>query len=282
MEAAYSSIPLCASAPSFASLSCPPSCRERLVSRRRAATAATLRDVSGRGRLRRYRRRRDRRTRKLRQRSHQKTISSSWTTASRRTSARFRSSTFRCRPPARARPHASTVLSDVKSNAEPISGRLYVIVLDDLNVAPLRTKVVVNAARQLIERHFGPNDIAAITYTSGRTDGAQEFTSERAAAARSHRQVPGAEAALDRDREGRPIFSAALERARDKPTQPRRSRRPSGPPRSGTVRGPIGYSDITTDRRRFRARPPRAAGAGRAEDASPKSWEASGDAAKPS
>ena len=84
-------------------------------------------------------------------------------------------------PVAGSRPRAATpVVSDVKSNAEPISGRLYVIVLDDLNVAPLRTKVVVNAAQELIERHFGPNDMAAVTYTSGRTDGAQEFTSERA------------------------------------------------------------------------------------------------------
>src|SRR5688500_5619805 len=80
----------------------------------------------------------------------------------------------------RPRP-ATPALSDVKSNAEPISGRLYVIVLDDLNVAPLRTKVVVNAARELIERHFGPNDIADITYTCGRTDGAQEFIFARAA-----------------------------------------------------------------------------------------------------
>ena len=70
--------------------------------------------------------------------------------------------------------------SDVKSNAQPIDGRLYVIVLDDLNVSPLRTQVVVKAARQFIERHFGVNDLAAITYTSGRTDAGQEFTSERA------------------------------------------------------------------------------------------------------
>src|SRR5215208_3507340 len=84
-------------------------------------------------------------------------------------------------PTASATARQSTArVSDVKSNAEPISGRLYVIVLDDLNVAPLRTQIVVKAARQLIERHFGPNDVAAITYTSGRTDGTQEFTSERA------------------------------------------------------------------------------------------------------
>ena len=76
------------------------------------------------------------------------------------------------------------------------------IVLDDLNVAPLRTKVVVNAARELIERHFGPNDMAAITYTSGRTDGAQEFTSERAVLL----------AAIDKF-QGRKLRSTVIEKA---------------------------------------------------------------------
>src|SRR5688572_27355712 len=140
---------------------------------------------------------------------------------------------------------AAPVVSDVKTNAEPISGRLYVIVLDDLNVAPLRTKVVVNGARELIERHFGPNDMAAITYTSGRTDGAQEFTSDRAALL----------AAIDKF-QGRKLRSTVLEKAdqyfqqhlkeleinRPDPDDPN-----SGPAQSGTVRGPIGYSDITTD-----------------------------------
>jgi VWFA-related protein len=147
-----------------------------------------------------------------------------------------------------SRPRATpTAVSDVKSNAEPISGRLYVIVLDDLNVAPLRTKVVVNAARQLIERHFGPSDMAAITYTSGRTDGAQEFTSDRASLL----------AAIDKF-QGRKLRSTVIEKAdqyfqqhlkeleinQPNPDDPDA---PSGPPRSGTVRGPSGYSDITTD-----------------------------------
>src|SRR5687767_3382560 len=143
------------------------------------------------------------------------------------------------RPPA--------IVTDVKSNAEPISGRLYVIVLDDLNVAPLRTKVVVNAARQLIERHFGPNDVAAIVYTSGRTDGAQEFTSERALLL----------AAIDKF-QGRKLRSTVIEKAdhyfqqhlkeleinAPDPDDPDAT---TGPPQSGTVRGPMGYSDITTD-----------------------------------
>jgi len=105
-------------------------------------------------------------------------------------------------PSAGAREPAVPAVNDVKSNAQPISGRLYVIVLDDLNVAPLRSKVVVNAARELIERHFGPNDMAAITYTSGRTDGAQEFTSERAALL----------AAIDKF-QGRKLRSTVIEKA---------------------------------------------------------------------
>ena len=43
-------------------------------------------------------------------------------------------------------------------------------------------------------------------------------------AARRHRQVPGAEAAIDRDRKGRSIFSTASERARDQQAEPGRSR----------------------------------------------------------
>jgi VWFA-related protein len=84
--------------------------------------------------------------------------------------------------PAAGRPAGAVAAgpADVKSNAEPISGRLYVIVLDDLNVSAYRSQVVVKAAREFIERYFAPNDIAAVTYTSGRTDGAQEFTSDKA------------------------------------------------------------------------------------------------------
>jgi len=142
---------------------------------------------------------------------------------------------------------AAPAVSDVKSNAQPISGRLYVIVLDDLNVSPLRSKVVVNAARELIERHFGADDVAAIIYTSGRTDGNQEFTSERARLL----------AAIDRF-QGRKLRSTVIEKAdqyfqqhlkeleinQPNPDDPDA---PTGPPQSGTVRGPIGYSDITTD-----------------------------------
>ena len=60
------------------------------------------------------------------------------------------------------------------------SGRVYIILLDDLNVAPLRTGIVRKHARDFIERHLGPNDLAAVVVTSGRKDAAQEFTSDPA------------------------------------------------------------------------------------------------------
>jgi len=142
---------------------------------------------------------------------------------------------------------AAPVLQDVRSNAQPISGRLYVIVMDDLNVSPLRGKVVVQAARQFIERHFGPDDIAAVTYTSGRTDAGQEFTSERALLL----------AAIDKF-QGRKLRSTVIEKADQYFNQHLKELEINAPdttdpdyvqqePRSGTVRGPIGYSDITTD-----------------------------------
>jgi VWFA-related protein len=145
---------------------------------------------------------------------------------------------------AAARPQA---ISDVSTNAEPITGRLYVIVLDDLNVSPLRGKVVVGAARQFIERYFGPADIAAVTYTSGRTDGGQEFTSDKRLLL----------AAIDRF-QGRKLRSTVIEKADQYFQQHLKELEINAPdttdpdyrqeqPRSGTVRGPIGYSDITTD-----------------------------------
>jgi VWFA-related protein len=142
---------------------------------------------------------------------------------------------------------APPVVSDVKTNAQPISGRLYVIVMDDLNVSPLRSKVVVGAARQFIERHFAPNDMAAIAYTSGRTDAGQEFTSERALLL----------AAIDRF-VGRKLRSTVIEKADQYFNQHLKELEINAPdptdpdyvqqePTSGTVRGPMGYSDITTD-----------------------------------
>ena len=68
----------------------------------------------------------------------------------------------------------------MRSNRDAASGRVYIMVLDDLNVAPLRTGIVRKHAREFIEQHLGPNDLTAVVVTSGRKDAAQEFTSDPA------------------------------------------------------------------------------------------------------
>ena len=45
-----------------------------------------------------------------------------------------------------------------------------VLVLDDVDISPLRTSIVKKSAREFIERYSGANDRAAVVYTSGRTD----------------------------------------------------------------------------------------------------------------
>jgi VWFA-related protein len=72
-----------------------------------------------------------------------------------------------------------TVSTDARSNARPFDGRVYVLVLDDVDISPLRTSIVKKSAREFIDRHFGANDLAAVVYTSGRTDATQDFTSDR-------------------------------------------------------------------------------------------------------
>ena len=72
------------------------------------------------------------------------------------------------------------VPAEVRSNRDVESGRVYIILLDDLNVAPIRTTIVRRRAREFIERHFGPRDLAAVVVTSGRKDAAQEFTNDPA------------------------------------------------------------------------------------------------------
>jgi VWFA-related protein len=68
---------------------------------------------------------------------------------------------------------------DVRSNATGPEGRLYVLVLDDINTDATRTNRVRAAAKQFIERNMGANDLAAVIHTSGRADGSQDFTSSR-------------------------------------------------------------------------------------------------------
>ena len=71
------------------------------------------------------------------------------------------------------------VTVDTQTNREPFTGRLYVIVLDDQDVSAMRTAIVKKAARQFVEQYMGANDVAAVLYTSGRSDAAQEFTNNK-------------------------------------------------------------------------------------------------------
>jgi VWFA-related protein len=71
------------------------------------------------------------------------------------------------------------VTSDARSNHRTFDGRVYVIVLDDLDISPIRGGLVKNAAREFVERHLSANDLAAVVYTSGRPEATQDFTSDR-------------------------------------------------------------------------------------------------------
>lgn len=68
---------------------------------------------------------------------------------------------------------------DTQSNERPFDGRVYVMILDDLHVDVLRSQQVKRTARQFIERNLGANDLMAVIFTGGRSNDAQEFTSNK-------------------------------------------------------------------------------------------------------
>jgi len=74
----------------------------------------------------------------------------------------------------------SPIDPDVSSNRDEFNGRVFVLVLDDLQTDFRRSTRVRSAARQFIERYIGANDLAAVVYTGGVADHGQEFTNSRA------------------------------------------------------------------------------------------------------
>ena len=68
---------------------------------------------------------------------------------------------------------------DTASNERPFDGRVYVLILDDLHTAALRSQLAKNAARQFIQRNLAANDLMAVVTTGGRTDQSLDFTSNR-------------------------------------------------------------------------------------------------------
>ena len=68
---------------------------------------------------------------------------------------------------------------DVASNEQVLDGRLYLILLDDYHVDPLRSQTVRNLARRFILEKLGANDQAAVVVTSGLKAASQDFTQNR-------------------------------------------------------------------------------------------------------
>jgi VWFA-related protein len=69
---------------------------------------------------------------------------------------------------------------DAQSNLEEFTGRVWILVLDDLQTTPLHTQLVTAAARQFIRRYVGANDLAAVVTTGGFSGGTQDFTNNQA------------------------------------------------------------------------------------------------------
>jgi VWFA-related protein len=68
---------------------------------------------------------------------------------------------------------------DVRSNEQGVPGRLYVLLLDDLHTAPLRSVLVRRAVTRFITENLGDNDLAAVVHLSGRTEASQDFTNNK-------------------------------------------------------------------------------------------------------
>jgi VWFA-related protein len=92
--------------------------------------------------------------------------------------AAFSLVTLPVEPAPRLTAAAIPIESDVSTNAG-VDGRIYLLVLDDLHTTVANTPRVKAFLREFIERSFGPADLAAVAYTSGRIAASQEFTSNR-------------------------------------------------------------------------------------------------------
>ena len=53
------------------------------------------------------------------------------------------------------------VVADTQTNRKPFDGRVYVIVLDDLDVSAMRSTPLKDAARTFVREFMGANDLAA-------------------------------------------------------------------------------------------------------------------------
>jgi VWFA-related protein len=73
----------------------------------------------------------------------------------------------------------TAITPDVVTNRKPFEGRIFVLVMDDLNTRFNLTARARNAARQFVERYVGANDLVAVVNTSGYGKSMQDFTGNR-------------------------------------------------------------------------------------------------------
>jgi len=77
---------------------------------------------------------------------------------------------------ARAQPDVATN-SGGSNKGTP--GRLFVLMLDDRQIAATRTQNTIRVATQFLERSLGPTDMVALVTSSGRLDVSQNFTTNK-------------------------------------------------------------------------------------------------------
>ncbi len=74
---------------------------------------------------------------------------------------------------------AAPVEPDVKTNAQPFEGRIYIMLLDELHVLPEHTVRVRQAARRFIQQKLGANDLMAVIHVQAKAEDSQEFTNNK-------------------------------------------------------------------------------------------------------
>jgi VWFA-related protein len=74
---------------------------------------------------------------------------------------------------------AQPIEPDVRTNARPFDGRIYIVVLDDLHVQFQRSRLVRNVMRKFIQERMGANDLMAVIHVGGKVENSQEFTSSK-------------------------------------------------------------------------------------------------------
>lgn len=81
--------------------------------------------------------------------------------------------------PEAERPVLAARPMDTRTNARTFDGRLYLILMDDLHIAPSRSLAARRIARRFVERNLVDGDLGIVLTSSGRQAGAQGFTADR-------------------------------------------------------------------------------------------------------